>query len=217
MLKELNTSCKTLVYWQEQKDTGNKLASQKIPIWADIVTKQLAQLKAKIAQMNLEQFLSHNEDLIKSNIDTSYIYKVQIVANKPDFNAYSKLKQQLQLYRDSNDYQLKQAGLQATIAVETRTSQHKIKAIEAHRKGIILGHTTQQSATKETYVKDTDNYYTKALLNKSRDVQQSIDTENTAILLARVARKKKQAYKAQQTQAQKFIRNAVKQYETMEK
>jgi hypothetical protein len=211
-VKELNTACQTLLHWQAEQAKGSTIATKLIPTWIDIVTKSTASAKVALMKLDLDGFIIHTQELVQYNIDTTAIQSIQLLADKPDFSSYSKLRLQLKMYQESSSYVLRRSGQIAEIATTVRTSQNEtIQANKIYTNAITgkpnkplpkLEHSLIRASKGD--LDSTD------LLKVVRKIQPAIDVENEARLKGRLIRQARQAEKKRQSDADKFLKSLLK-------
>jgi hypothetical protein len=210
-VKDLSHSCKTLIYWQGEKDKGNKLATKQLQTWIALVTEQTVKAKLLVAKLNVDNFVQHSIELVDYNVDITAIQSVQLVASKQSFTAYHKLKEQLEMFEMCTNYALSEASKIANVLIENRIIAKKLQVVDTAIVKEAKGKQVTFSKLNTGYTKVTKDPELTDLLRIGRKIQPAIDKELEQRFTGIMAREKRQKYKAQQMQAEKFMRNALKQ------
>jgi hypothetical protein len=219
-VSDLTLACKTLLFWQAEKDKKVAVATGQVIKWVELVTDLTATAKVAVARLNVDNFIQHSIELVEYKVDTSYIQSIQLVASKPTFTAYNKLKDQLAMYQACNDYALKQASLIAEMIIENRNVIKQSVIVET---AIRLDSTNEFRENKKElkfsklnvgYQKVTKEPIVSGLLKVARKVQPAIDLENEHRFKGIIARQARQAYRNKQKQADKLLRQALELAQT---
>jgi hypothetical protein len=218
-VRDLTTACKTLLFWQAEKEKGIATATGQVTKWVEIVTSATAKAKVAVAKLSIDAFIQHCLELVEYKIDTSCIQSVQLVASKPSFMAYNKLKEQLAMYENCNNYALSQAGKVADLVIESRNVIKRASVVEQalrthsdNEKRLETGATEKElSFTKlpVSYGKVTKEPIVNGLLKIARKAQPAIDLETEHRFKGIMARQARQDNKNKLWQADKALRQAL--------